>query len=451
MADHYAVVWTLTASGPVKMGNLVATDRECRFSYTDSFLHQRPAPGLALLAGPELFGSEPVVYRSSERMPLYPRLMSLIPADSPGNLQRRIYTELLARSDPPPAPGFETEWELLMLTGHSGIGHIDVFRDDREAEQWYSQPVYPQSIVGRRSAVWQFVREEIQQSDHAVSADTVAELLGPTPSVGGMMPKLLATIMDADDWDGRFAPPGTPAIDGRPTVEVILKIEPAVYAGVAELEALCLDLHRELGFEVPRHWRADVDGMPLLAVERFDRTPERLPVPMESFLSVMAAGSREVRSSADTEWRAVGRMLSRLATVVNLNVRRAQREVYRRLVLAFLTGNGDLHLENLAFLGGADAARVAPVYDPSPMRAWSRHNLRSAIPVEFDPELSLAENFYAIGTAFGMSRDEAADLWRDMLRRTADYPDRVLALDAVPPERREALASLLRRERALVM
>ena len=450
MADRYAVVWTRSAAGPVKMGNLVATERECRFSYTPEFLHRRPAPGLALLAAPDLFGDQPVVYRSSARMPLHPRLMSLIPADSPGNLQRRIHTELLARRQPPPAPGFETEWELLLLTGHGGIGHVDVFRDDREAEHWYANPVHPQSVVGRRSAVWRFVREEIEQSGHAVPADTVSELLGPTPSVGGMIPKLLASIVDAPDWDGRFAAPGTAAIDGRATVEVVLKIEPAVYAGVTGLEALCLDLHRELGFEVPRYWRAEVDGMPLLAVERFDRDADGLPLPMESFLSVMAAGSRAVRGSTDTEWSAVGRMLERLATVANLDVKRARREVYRRFVLAFLTGNGDLHLENLAFVGGADGVRVAPVYDPSPMRAWPRHNLRSAVPVAFDSALSLAENFYALGAAFGLRRDAAADLWADLARRSADYPERVMELPDVPPERRRALAELVRKERALI-
>lgn len=450
MADRYAVVWTRSAAGPVKMGNLVATGRECRFSYTDEFLQRRPAPALSLLAGPELFGSEPVVYRSSARMPLHPRLMSLVPADSPGNLQRRIHTELLARRSPPPAPGFETEWELLLLTGHGGIGHIDVFGDDIEAEDWYANPVHPQSVVGRRSAVWRFVREEIEQSGHAVPADTVAELLGPTPSVGGMIPKLLATIVDAPAWDGRFAPPGTPAIDDRPAVEVILKIEPAPYAGLAELEALCLDLHRELGFEVPRYWRADVDGMPLLAVERFDRTADGLPLPLESFLSVMAAGSRAVRGSADAEWSSVGRMLERLGRVASLDVKRARREVYRRFVLAFLTGNGDLHLENLSFLGGADAVRVAPVYDPSPMRAWPRHDLRSALPVDFDSALSLAENLYALGAHFGLRRDEAADLWSELRRRSEDYPERIMALEQVPLARRRTLADLVRRERALV-
>jgi len=449
MADRHAVVWARSAAGPVKMGSLVATDRECRFSYSEDFLHRRPAPGLALLAGPELFGAEPVVYRSSARMPLHPRLMSLIPADSPGNLQRRIHTELLARRDPPPAPGFETEWELLLLTGHGGIGHIDVFRDDLEATEWYANPVHPQTVVGHRSAVWRFVREEIEQSGHAVPADTVAGLLGPTPSVGGMIPKLLVSIVDAPHWDGRFAPPGTPAIDGRPAVDVILKIEPAAYAGLAELEALCLALHRELGFEVPRYWRADVDGMPLLAVERFDRAPDGMPLPMETFLSVMASGSRAVRGSVDGEWESVGRMLERLGRVASLNVRRAQREVYRRFVLAFLTGNGDLHLENLAFLGGADAVRVAPVYDPSPMRAWPRHDLRSALPLDLDPALGVAENLYALGAAFGLKRDEAADIWSDLRRRSADYPERILALQAVPEARRRALAELVRRERGL--
>ncbi|HFD39878.1 MAG TPA: type II toxin-antitoxin system HipA family toxin [Anaerolineae bacterium] len=451
MTDRYAVIWTRTPEGPVKMGNLVATERECRFSYTEDFLASG-RPGLSLLAPPALFQREPVVYPSSERMPLHPRLMSLTPGETPGNLQRRILTEILSRREPPPAPGFETEWALLMMAGRDGIGHLDIFPDDLEAEAWYRAPQHPQHLIGKRSAVWKLIREEVRQSaGDELDMERIAELLGPTPSVGGMIPKLLATIPDRPEWDGRFAPPSIPDIDGESCIDVILKIEPAIYPGVLELEALCLDLHAGLGLETPRFWRAEVDGMELLAIERFDRTAERLPVPMESFLSVMAAGSRDIRGTGDTELRALGRMIEKLGTLANLDVRATQREVYHRFLLAFFTGNGDLHLENLSFLGGPEDVRLAPVYDPAPMRAWPRHNLRSAIPIEFDPALGLGDNLAELGTAFGMSRPAATELIRQTLDDTRDYAERVMTLERVPMERRQVLAALIENERKAVL
>ena len=451
MPDRHAVVWTRTARGPLKMGSLVATPTECRFSYSAEFLAAGSHDGLALLAHPVLFGTEPVVYRTSARMPLHPRLMAMLPSEAPGNIQRRIYTEILARRERPPAPGFETEWEILLMAGHDGIGHVDVFRDDRAATDWYARPQHPETVIGARSAVWRFIREDVRQTTPETDVGVITELLGPTPSVGGMIPKLLVAIPDGKAWSGRFAPPGTRAIEGRPFIDVILKIEPPQYEGVLALEALCLELHADLGFRVPRHWRAEVDGMRLLAVERFDRAGDGLPVPMESFLSVMASGSREVLGTADTDMRAVGAMLEKLATLVNLDTRRAQHEVYRRFLLAFLTGNGDLHLENLSFLGGPDAVDVAPVYDPAPMRAWPRHDLRSAIPIEFDPALGLGENLAELGTAFGYSRRQAAELLRELLDATADYPERVRTLHAVPEIRRQRLSALVDRERATVL
>lgn len=451
MPDRHAVVWCRNAQGPRKMGVVVVTDRECRFSYTSEFLADGDPNGLALLASPALFGAEPVVYRSSARMPLHPRLMALTPGEAPGNIQRRIYSEILAKRRMPPAPGLETEWELLLLAGHGGIGHIDVFRDDSVAEQWYAHVEQRESLIGKRSAVWRFIREDIEQTVPETDVRGIARLLGPTPSVGGMIPKLLVAIPDLTDWSGRFAPPGTREHKGQTFTDVVLKIEPTHYVGVLALEALCYDVHRELGFEVPRTWTTELDGMRLLAVERFDRTAAGLPVPMESFLSVLASGSRDVQGSGDTDMRSVAAMLTKLATVVQLDPRSAQEQVFRRFCAALLTGNGDMHLENLAFLGGPRQVGVAPVYDPAPMRAWPRHNLRSAIPIQFDDELSVAENLVELARAYGLHRKEAIDILVTTCDLTRNYVDRVMALDEVPEERRRQLATIVTRERGVVL
>ncbi|MFA7594404.1 MAG: hypothetical protein WCY26_11740, partial [Thiohalobacteraceae bacterium] len=106
--------------------------------------------------------------------------------------------------------------------------------------------------------------------------------------------------------------------------------------------------------------------------------------------------------------------------------------------------------ENLAFLGGPDAVQIAPVYDPAPMRAWPRHNLRSAIPIAFDGALSVRGNLLELGTVFGLRRAEVESLFEECLQGTRSYVDRVLALETVPEARRRQLADIVGREQRML-
>jgi len=455
--DRHAVIWTRQPSGPIKMGDLVVTEAETRFSYTPQFLELGPgAAGLALLSSPRLFGRDPVVFQNRDDFPLHPRLMSLIPGEGRRNIQRQIYTRmLLARPDRAATAlsGFAFEWELLLLAGHNGIGHLDVFPDDLVADAFYAKdaPSAPVPAAASRSRFWRAVRDDVALDVQAMDAEAVAEMLGPTPSAGGMIPKLLVAIPDQPRWDGAFARPGTREVAGRRYVDVVLKIEPVEYAGVAELEALCLQLHVDAGFQVPRWWRATLDGLELLAVERFDRTPEGLPVAMESLYSVFATGRREFNSNQDTDLGEMAEWIEKLAAVANLDVRATQREIYRRLTVALCTGNGDMHLQNLSFLGGPEKVILSPVYDPAPMRAWPRHDVRLAVPLI--PEKAIggfAENWLALGRRYGMTRPQVRELVTWSLEATRDYPAQVQALAAVPAARRERLCDTVRRERALL-
>ena len=60
-----------------------------------------------------------------------------------------------------------------------------------------------------------------------------------------------------------------------------------------------------------------------------------------------------------------------------------QAEAYRRFVLALLTGNGDMHLQNMSVLGTGEDVAQSPIYDPAPMRAYRgrpSYDLLSALP-----------------------------------------------------------------------
>jgi serine/threonine-protein kinase HipA len=449
MARHqHAVIWTRQAGLPQKMGDLVLSDEQATFTYTQDYLASGQ-PGFCLLGDGAIWGSDSVTYPISERIPVFPRLVSLIPGNNPRNLQRRHYLDLLrARLGKEPPPGIDSEWQLLLMGGHGGVGHIDVFAGDLAAESWYhrgeaaaaSQHVTEAS--NRRSELWRMLKHDVLDENVEFDPQVVEQTLGPTPSVGGMIPKLLVAIDPAHPAAG-FYPPGT-----SDKCDVVLKVEPPEYRGLLDLEALCLDVHRAAGFSVPVYHRFDDDDLHFLAVERFDRGQAK-PIPMESLFSVIATGDHHFRETGDILLEELGGIIDRLGQVVSL-ARDSNEQLYRRILMALLTGNGDLHLDNIALLGGISDCRLAPVYDPSPMRAWPRHNLVSAIP--FDPTgyQDHGEYFVALGKYFGLSRKVTEECLAAALAATVAYPEQVMALTRVPLKQRQQLQDIVVNERRLL-
>lgn len=445
---QHAVIWTGLAGQPQKMGNLVLSDDQAAFTYTRDYL-ETGLPGFCLLGDGRVWGQDSVVYPISERIPVFPRLMSLIPGNNPRNLQRRHYLDLLrTRLGREPPPAIETEWQLLLMGGHGGIGHIDVFANDLEAESWYQRDTRIRASdlddtgASDRSDLWRMLKHTVMDENLDFDPLIVEQTLGPTPSVGGMIPKLLVAI-NSVGADSRFYPPGTPG-----KVDVVLKVEPPEYPGLLDLEALCLDLHRQAGFTVPVYHRFDNQALHFLAVERFDRDGQG-PLPMESLFSVIATGDHHFRETGDILLEELGDIMQRLGEVVSLAPDTTE-QLYRRILLSLLTGNGDLHLDNLALLGGIDDCRLAPVYDPSPMRAWPRHNLVSAIP--FDPA-DFSDHgafFVALGKRYGLSSRLTRQCVEDALEATDGYAAQVMALERVPLQQRQQLASIVEKERKLV-
>ena len=459
--DKHAVIWTRCESGPIKMADLVVTPSETRFSYSREFIEydakhtaECHIGGVSLLAPVQQYKTEQVTYSAKDSIPLYPRLMSMLPARNETNIQRRLYTRILEKTALPPIPGLDTDWEILLMSAHNGIGHLDIFRDDRVAEHYYNHPEQ-RNLLTSRSAYWKQIQAEIKNTVYDIGEDDLLDAFGPTPSVGGMIPKILVAIPEIksaeNKWLGEFSSPGTTEVNGVKYVDVILKIEPIGYEGVLALEALCLQIHRELDFDVPEFWLSEIDGMRVLAIKRFDRVAhneESYPIPMESFYSVFAIGDKYFQSNADTDLEEVANRIARLAKVANLDVRVIQQELYRRIIVALFTGNGDLHLENVSFLGGASNVSLSPVYDPAPMRAWTRHNTRFAIPLIFDDEIGgLRENLIHLAQAYQYTKKQAEVLIDEIAEKTRDYTQRVQRLEDVPEKNKKLLIEMVNKER----
>ncbi len=441
MQDVQLSIWTRAGGQAVKMGSLYVTDTEARFSYAQEFV-DRHIPGLSLVYPPPLFAETTIVHHQSGS--LHPRFRALIPPADEQNFQRKLMLAFLREKGVEPGSGFEADLALLAQTGHGGIGHIDVFADDEAAQHWYasddSGPLVP---IGDRFGF--SLKDMISWLD--ADARFILESLGPTPSVGGAIPKLLVAI-PAEGWDGRISLPNRTARDDR--IDVVLKIERTqAYPGLAALEALALDIHREAGFETPRYWHAEVGGLPALAVERFDRDADGAPLPMESLYSLLASGAKDIVRHTDGSLDRIGKVIDLADPLLVADKKAARIHLLERVLLALLTGNGDLHLENLSLIGAMGEAHFSPVYDPTPMRAYSMHNMVCAVPFgEYGEHTGVDDPLQAACVQFaqnlGLRRTDLGACIERLLAVTRDYGERVDALDALPAENRERLVTIHR-------
>jgi serine/threonine-protein kinase HipA len=447
--DRQAVVWTRLGTNPLRMGQLYLTGHECRFTYDPDYL-ATGLPGVGAIYTPEVYASDTIVRTRTEAFDFLPPIQALIPPHSEHNFQRRLVVDYLARNGVTPASGLEADWEILKVSGHGGIGHLDVFESDEKAVDWYAAPARPELYDVTQESDFS-LKNYLTWFDH--DAETLMQVIGPTPSVGGAIPKLLVSIPDSG-WDGRIGLPARFGAQG--VIDVVLKFEQSpVYPGLVELEALALDVHREAGFSVPRHWVVEFNGVPALAVERFDRDSNKNPLFTESLYSVLASGDARITHNYSYSYDEVGRAIDRSPIDFVTDRTAAKRHLLARLLMALLTGNGDLHLENLSIVGMEGALAFSPVYDPTPMRAYSIHNMLSVMPFggygetdEASGETTgLAAAVQKLAKNLGIPPATLEEMTGKALQATEHYAERLRALASLPEANRENLVSIVERVR----
>ncbi len=458
MRERRAEVWTRQAVQPMKMGSLYVSDTQCRFTYDLDYL-QAGLPGLGRVYAPEFFGENTIKRARSQAFDFLPPLQALIPPHAEDNFIRRLVVQALQKKGVPMRDRFEQDWEILMLAGHGGIGHIDVFASDEEARAWYAKPSSKlRAVVDAEFgfSLKEFLTWFDEDAEHLLS------IIGPTPSVGGMVPKLLLAI-PANGWDGQI---GLPTRYGDThNTDVVLKLEKStLYPGIVELEAMGLDIHKAAGLNVPRYWRVDLSGVPGIAIERFDRDAQRVPLFMESLYSILASADESILTPYDAPYDRIGRALNSPDIQLVTDRKAAVEHLLQRLLLAMLTGNGDLHLANLSLLNTPTGMAFSPVYDPTPMRAYSLHN--ALVPAgmlfgdysDYIKNQDTAVGFEQAITRFikglGIAKDRGRAIIEKALADTADFTDRVAALTTLPPEHKQRLenihADIAQRLRAMV-
>lgn len=150
----------------------------------------------------------------------------------------------------------------------------------------------------------------------------------------------------------------------------IAKFSSTSFPGVSENEFANLALAEAIGMDVPERElveQSQFEGIPeefetlsdgkVLLVKRFDRVAGGERIHIEDFAQVFGVyPSRKYEGAAYHDIAvAIGVAVSSAAAL----------EFVRRLALAVLTGNGDMHLKNwsLIYHGKGDKPALAPVYD----------------------------------------------------------------------------------------
>lgn len=429
------------------MGRLLVTDSQCRFTYDTEFI-TTGLPGLGLLYAPDFVGTTTIAWERTAHFDLLPQLQALIPPQGESNFQRRLVLSYLQQQGMTPAPGFDSDWAILMVSGHGGIGHLDVFPTDAKAMEWYGEKTEPPLF--RIGDDFGFSLKELMTWMDG-DAEAIIGALGPTPSVGGAIPKLLLS-MPASGWDGWIGLPRKRQVQGR--TDIILKFESSSYPGIVALETLALELHRAAGLDVPRHWPAMINGVPAIAIERYDRTAGGTPIFVESLYATMASGDRHITHHYSSSYDNIGYAIDRSPIPLVSDPRAAKLHLLRRLLLALATGNGDLHLENLALLSKAAHTTFSPVYDPTPMRAYSRHDMLCVMPFgqygeqdEKGRPVDLPEGMRRLAKNLAITKKQLRTATEEVLGLTENYGEKVGDLTGLPDANKQHLARVVERVR----
>ena len=194
--------------------------------------------------------------------------------------------------------------------------------------------------------------------------------------------------------------------------------------------------------------------MPALAIRRFDRERSGHACFLESLYSILASGDRSITSNNSYTYDRIGRAIDRSPIDIVSDREAGKQYLFSRLVLAILTGNGDLHMENLSVIRTGNVLAFSPVYDPAPMRAYSIHNMLAVMPFgnygdtgADDSVVGLREALVNLANSFGIKKHDRENIMSQMLLATENLAERIHALQRLPQDNKNNLADIISRVR----
>ncbi|HHF2118272.1 TPA: type II toxin-antitoxin system HipA family toxin, partial [Haemophilus influenzae] len=176
-------------------------------------------------------------------------------------------------------------------------------------------------------------------------------------SISGFQPKLQLIIkdehFDSVNQQGNY----------------ILKPSPEEYPFLAENEHATMHIMKELGFDVPENGLVSFAGEQnhkefAFVIKRFDRDEQQKPMHQEQLDGAMNIRDKYGKIGADNEQYVSYEQIAKFILQHTENHLAQQREIFRRIIYAYLLGNNDLHLRNFSFIYPKNShPKLAPIYD----------------------------------------------------------------------------------------
>lgn len=149
----------------------------------------------------------------------------------------------------------------------------------------------------------------------------------------------------------------------------ILKPSPEDYPFLAENEHATMRVMAELGFDVPANGLFPFLEEPsktelAFVIKRFDRDENNNPIHQEQLDGAMSIKEKYGKIGTDNQQYVSYERIVKFILKQTENNLALQRELFRRIVYAYLLSNNDLHLRNFSLLYPKNNIRqLAPIYD----------------------------------------------------------------------------------------
>ncbi|MCX5790554.1 MAG: HipA domain-containing protein [Elusimicrobia bacterium] len=214
----------------------------------------------------------------------------------------------------------------------------------------------------------------------------------------------------------------------------ILKPEPERFPQIPHNENLCMNMAEELGLRVPPHGLfAMADGKLCYVVKRFDRADDGRKIPAETMFQILGSTNKYEGSLEQ-----VGKAIRAHAANVGLDA----IDFFERVLLCFVTGNGDMHLKNWALLGQGTEIGLAPVYDFVSSRLYIKNEEDSALAINAKKNGLTRSDFEALANRLEIDPKAAANVFAK-LRRTQDKLREMTANSELRSDLRRDLADII--------
>lgn len=215
----------------------------------------------------------------------------------------------------------------------------------------------------------------------------------------------------------------------------ILKPEPDRFPFIPQNENHCMNMAEELGFTVPPHGLFDLaDGKPAYVVKRFDRTDDGEKLHKETMFQVL--GAKEKYSGS---LEMIGKEIRNHTANVGLDT----IEFFERVLFCFLTGNGDMHLKNWAFLFRHKTIALAPCYDLVCSKIYFAKEEDSALSVNARKNRLKRTDFETFSNYLKIDPKAAANSF-DKLRLAQDRMLAMTANSELPLDLQHKLADVIK-------